>query len=74
MATDNLYMTRNARADESVLHPASTNSFSLRTTIPSWVVAKFELKKGDKFRWHISDKGYLAIEVIKPEVIKNGVF
>ena len=58
-------MTKNARADESILNPATTKGISLRTTIPSWIVAKLELKKGDKFRWHISDKGYLAIEVIQ---------
>jgi hypothetical protein len=58
-------MTKNSRADESVLHPATTNSSSLRTTIPSWIVAKLELQKGDKFRWHIKDKENLAIELIK---------
>lgn len=57
-------MTKNARADESVLHPATTNSNSLRTTIPSYIVAKLELRKGVKFRWHIEENG-LRIEVIK---------
>jgi len=46
-------MTKNARADESVLNPATTNSMSLRTTIPSYIVAKLELKRGHRFRWCI---------------------
>ena len=58
-------MTKNARADESILNPATTKGVSLRTTIPSWIVAKMELKKGDKFRWHISEKGYIFVEPIQ---------
>ncbi|NCU33410.1 MAG: AbrB/MazE/SpoVT family DNA-binding domain-containing protein [Candidatus Moranbacteria bacterium] len=59
-------MAKNIRADESVLHPATSKSSSLRTTIPSFIVSQLELKKGDKFRWYI-EKGFLAIEVIHQE-------
>ena len=57
-------MPRNVRADESVLHPATSQTTSLRVTVLSYVVAKLELKKGDRFRWHIEEKG-LRIEVIQ---------
>jgi hypothetical protein len=57
-------MGKNVRADESVLHNATTNSISLRTTIPSYIVAKLDLKKGERFRWHLVDDG-LKVEIIK---------
>ena len=47
-----------------ILHIATTNSISLRTTIPSHIVAKLDLKKGYDFRWHL-DGGELHIQVIK---------
>ena len=57
-------MPRNVRADESVLHPATAQTTSLRVTVPAYIVAKLELKKGDRFRWHIVDKD-LKVEIIK---------
>jgi len=58
-------MAKNIRADESVLNSATTNSISLRTTIPSYIVAKMELKKGDRFRWFLNEeKGYLFVRPI----------
>ena len=57
-------MPRNSRADESILNPATTKSTSLRTTIPGYLVAKIELKKGDRFRWQMDNEG-LCIQVIK---------
>jgi len=57
-------MPRNVRADESVLHPATAQTTSLRVTVPAFVVAKLDLKKGDRFRWHIVDNG-LRVEIIK---------
>jgi hypothetical protein len=59
-------MAKNIRADESVLHPATSKSGSLRTTIPAYIVSQLELKKGDKFRWYMQDE-FLAIEVIHQE-------
>lgn len=49
-------MAKNIRADESILSSATSSGSSLRTTIPSWIVAKWELKKGDVFRWGLSEK------------------
>jgi hypothetical protein len=60
-------MAKNARADETILNPATKNSMSLRTTIPSWIIAKYELKKGDKFRWHLTEKGLIFIETIQED-------
>jgi hypothetical protein len=59
-----IIMPRNVRADESVLHPATAQTTSLRVTVPAYIVAKLELKKGDRFRWHIVDKD-LKVEIIK---------
>jgi len=67
-------MAKNVRADESILNPATSTGASLRTTIPSWIVAKFELKKGDKFRWHIiheKESEYVAIQVMKKPSISD---
>jgi len=55
-------MAKNARADESILNPATSTGTSLRTTIPAYIVAKLELKKGDRFRWQM-DNDELRIQV-----------
>lgn len=60
-------MPRNVRADESVLHPATAQTTSLRVTVPAFVVAKLDLKKGNRFRWHI-EGNELKIEIIKENV------
>jgi hypothetical protein len=60
-------MGKNVRADESVLHPATTNSISMRTTIPSYIVAKLELKKGERFRWQIEG------DELKVQIIRDGI-
>jgi hypothetical protein len=60
-------MSKNVRADESVLNSATTGGISLRTTIPSYIVAKLELKKGDRLRWHI--EYYNKEELLITEII-----
>jgi len=52
--------------DESVLHPATSKSNSLRTTVPAYIVNQFNLKKGDKLSWGIED-GSVVIQVAKQE-------
>lgn len=64
MAAYCIIMPRNVRADESVLHPATAQTTSLRVTVPSFVVAKLDLKKGHRFRWFIECEG-LRVEIIK---------
>lgn len=59
-------MAKNVRADETILAAATTTGTSLRTTIPSFIVAKLELKKGDRFRWHLDKEG-LRIDILKKE-------
>jgi hypothetical protein len=63
-------MAKNVRADESILNTATTNGISLRTTIPSYIVAKLELKKGDRLRWHMDYYGKQVVLVA--EIIKEG--
>jgi len=46
-------MAKNTRADESVLHLATSSGNSLRTTIPAFIVVQFGLKQGEKIRWKI---------------------
>ena len=64
-------MAKNIRADESILNLATSTGISLRTTVPSWIVAKYDLRKGDKFRWHISKEGYIFVEPIQERYQKN---
>lgn len=52
--------------DESVLHPATSKSNSLRTTVPAYIVNQYNLKKGDKLSWGIED-GSVIIQVAKQE-------
>ena len=58
-------MSKNVRADESVLNSATSTGISLITTIPSYIVAKMDLKKGDKFRRHIDYDGKQDVLVIE---------
>jgi len=52
--------------DESVLHPATSKSNSLRTTVPAYIVNQFDLRKGDKLNWSI-ENGAVVIQVAKQE-------
>jgi len=62
-------MPKNANADESVIHSATSKGTSFRTTIPAFIVKQFNIEKGDRFKWHISEKdsgeGYLKVVLIK---------
>ncbi|MCX6699862.1 MAG: AbrB/MazE/SpoVT family DNA-binding domain-containing protein [Methanomicrobiales archaeon] len=51
---------------ESVLHPATSMSNSLRTTVPAYLVNRFDLKKGDKLSWSIENES-VVIQVTKQE-------
>jgi hypothetical protein len=48
-------MAKYSRYDESVLHPATSKSNSLKTTVPAYIVNQFDLKKGDKLNWGIEN-------------------
>jgi len=59
-----MHMTKNSRADETILQPASGTGNSLRVTVPAFLTNMFELKKGDRFRWKI-ESGQIQIEIVK---------
>jgi hypothetical protein len=59
-------MAKSSKHDESVLHPATSKSNSLRTTVPAYIVNVFNLKKGDKLNWGI-ENGSVVILVAKQE-------
>jgi antitoxin component of MazEF toxin-antitoxin module len=59
-------MAKYSRHDESTLHPATSKSNSLRTTVPAYIVNQFDLKKGDKLNWGI-ENGSVIVQVAKQE-------
>lgn len=59
-----MLMPKNARADETILQPASGTGNSLRVTVPAFLINMFELKKGDRLRWKI-ESNEIRIEIIK---------
>ena len=50
-------MPKNSRADETVLHAATSTGTSLRTTVPAFAISQLGLKKGDILRWEIDKEG-----------------
>ena len=59
-------MAKYSRHGESVLHPATSMSNSLRTTVPAYLVNQLDLKKGDKLSWGI-ENGSVVIQVARQE-------
>jgi len=60
-------MPKNPRADETVLHAATSSGTSLRTTVPAFVISQLGLKKGDIFRWEIDKDEELLFLKIHPQ-------
>jgi len=60
-------MSKNPRADETVLHAATSSGTSLRITVPAFVISQLGLKKGDIFRWEIDKDGELLFLKIHPQ-------
>ena len=61
-------MPKNPRADETILHSATSSGTSLRTTVPAFAISQLGLKKGDILRWEIDKEGndlFLKIKHIK---------
>ena len=55
-------MTKN----QTILHPATSKSNSLRTTVPMFIINQFKLKQGDKLRWSFkAEEGKLVI-IVEP--------
>lgn len=53
------------RGQTTSLTKANNTSESLRTTVPSSVIKQFDLKEGDKLRWHFETdkKGTIFIKL-----------
>lgn len=50
--------------EKTSINKATTNSISLRTTIPQSIVTNFDLEVGDQLDWEIkADKSNLIINV-----------
>ena len=61
-------MSKNPRANETVLHAATSTGSSLRTTVPAFAISQLGLKKGDVLRWEIDKEDnnlYLKLRAIK---------
>ena len=59
-------MSKNPRADETVLHAATSTGTSLRTTVPAFAISQLGLKKGDVLRWEIDKDDDGIFLKIKP--------
>jgi len=64
-------MPKNPKSNETTLHPNTSASDSLRTTIPKFIKDQFNLAKGDMVLWKISDskRQLLSVELIN---LNNG--
>ena len=61
-------MPKNPRADETVLHAATSTGTSLRTTVPAFAISQLGLKKGDVLRWEIDkDEDGLFLKIRSTE-------
>ena len=61
-------MPKNPRADETILHAATSSGTSLRTTVPAFAISQLGLKKGDVLRWEIDKEEnelYLKIHHVR---------
>jgi len=61
---------KNKEGDITTLSAAQTNSLSLRTTVPIWIVKQFGLSEGDKLRWKIEARDnelVLLVQPVKPK-------
>lgn len=62
-------MTQREEGETTVLSGATTNSKSLRATVPIGIVRQFGLKEGDQINWQLTVKDGEMVIVAKP--IKN---
>ena len=57
---------KNKEGDITTLSAAQTNSLSLRTTVPIWIVKQFGLSEGDKLRWKIEARDNELVLLVQP--------
>ena len=61
-------MPKTPRTDETVIHAATSNGTSLRTTVPAFAISQLGLKKGDVLRWEIDkDEDGLFLKIRSTE-------
>ena len=62
-------MPKNPRADETIVHSATSKGTSFRVTIPAFIIGQVGLKKGSILRWKIIEKengeNYLKVWHVK---------
>jgi antitoxin component of MazEF toxin-antitoxin module len=61
-------MPKNPRANQTILHPATSSGDSLRTTLPSFIKNQFKLEKGDSLEWSI-EGDHLVVRLVKKEAM-----
>ena len=61
---------KNKEGDITTLSAAQTNSLSLRTTVPIWIVKQFGLSEGDKLRWKIEARDNELVLLVQPVKLK----
>ena len=61
-----------AMAEITTLHPATSKSHSLRTTVPIGIARQFNLEEGDKLRWEIRSQDDQLVIIVNPEKKKKG--
>ena len=59
-------LMKNKEGDTTTLSAAQTNSLSLRTTVPIWIVKQFGLSEGDKLRWKIEARDNQLVLLVQP--------
>ena len=59
-------MSKNRRGNITKVSPANTERTSVKTSIPSYLVAKYNIHVGDELEW-TDDGEYLKFKKIKNE-------
>ena len=60
-------MTYEPEGETTVLSGATTNSKSLRATVPIGIVRQFGLKEGDRLEWKLEARNNDLVIVAKPK-------
>lgn len=62
-------MAKNPETNITILSSATTNSKSLRATVPAFIASQYQLTKGDALRWKIGNN--IIVEIVKKEELEN---
>lgn len=64
-----LLMPKNPQTNITVLNSATSNSNSLRATIPAFIASQYQLRKGDALRWILGE--CITVEIVKKDELEN---